>query len=102
MQKSDCIYHGCFTKNRDGSNRLIEKTKGCLFPTNNPFWKYPQDIPNGVRTQSQEKKNQNLVEKGEYNRYFRQKNQCNIRRWLEADESEVRLLKQSDKFYVVR
>ena len=100
MQKSDCIYHGCFTKNRDGSNRLIEKNKGCLFPTNNPFWKYSQDIPNGVRTQSQEK-NQNLVEKGEYNRYFRQKNQYNIRRWLEAEESEVRLLKQSDKFYVV-
>ena len=90
MQESDCICHGCFTKDRDGSNRLIEKNKGCLFPTNNPFWKYSQDIPNGVRTQSHEK-NQNLVEKGEYNRYFRQKNQCNIRRWLEADESEVRL-----------
>lgn len=56
MQKSDCIYHGCFTKNRDGSNRLIVKNNGHLFPTNNPFWKYPQDIPNGVRTQSQEKK----------------------------------------------
>ena len=96
MQESDCICHACFTKDRDGSNRLIEKNKGCLFPTNNPFWKYSQDIPNGVRTQSQEK-NQNLVEKGEYNRYFRQKNQCNIRRWLEADESEVRLRSQMQK-----
>ena len=28
-------------------------------------------------------------------------NQDNIRRWLEADESELCLLKESDKFYVV-
>ena len=45
-----------------------------MFPANNPFWKYPQDIPNGVRTRSQEK-NQKLVEKREYNRYFRKSGQ---------------------------
>ena len=37
MEKSDCIYHGCFTKNRDGTNRIIEKNKACLIPTNNSF-----------------------------------------------------------------
>ena len=55
MQKSDRIYHGCFTKNQDDTKRLIKKNRGCLSPTNKPFWKYPQDIPSGVETRSQEK-----------------------------------------------
>ena len=37
IQKSEQIFHRCFTKNRDGSNRLIEKGKTCITPTNNPF-----------------------------------------------------------------
>ena len=69
--------------------------------TNNPFWKYPEDTPSSVETQSQEK-NLKLAKKGEYNRYFKQKNRDNIRRWLEAEESEVHLLKESDEFYIVR
>ena len=69
--------------------------------TNNPFWKYPEDAPSSVKTQSQEK-NLKLAKKGEYNRYFKQKNRDNIRRWLEAEESEVHLLKESDEFYIVR
>ena len=32
MQKSDCMYYRCFTKNRDGSNRLIEKV-ACFLQT---------------------------------------------------------------------
>ena len=32
MQKIDYIQHGCFTKNRDGSNRLIEKV-ACFLQT---------------------------------------------------------------------
>ena len=55
MQKSDHIYHGCFTKNQDGTNRLIEKNKRCLFPTNKTFWKYAGHIMCGVETRSQEK-----------------------------------------------
>ena len=101
MEKSYRIYHGYFTKNRDGSNRIIEKNKACLIPTNNPFWNYPENTPSSAKTRSQEK-NKKLVKKGEYNRYFKQKNRDNIRRWLEADESEVRLLKESDEFYIVR
>ena len=80
--------------------RLIEKNRGCLCPTNKPFWKYPQDIPSSVETRSQEK-NKKLAKKRDYNRYFRQVNWDNIQRWLEADESEVRYLKESDEFYVV-
>ena len=30
MEKSDCIYRGCFTKNRDGTNRIIEKKQSLL------------------------------------------------------------------------
>ena len=101
MQKSDRIYHGCFTKNQDGTNCLIEKNKGCLIPTNNPFWKYPKDISVGVKTRSQEK-NRKLVKIRDCDRYFRQVNRGNIWRWLEAAESEVWCLKESDKFYVVR
>ena len=60
MEKSDRIFHGGFTKNRDGTNRIIEKGKICLFPTNNPLWKYPEDTSSRVKTRSQEK-NQKLV-----------------------------------------
>ena len=73
MKKGDQIYHGCFTKNRDGTNRITEKHKACLIPTNNPFSKYSEDTPSGVKTRSQEKIDK-LVKKGEYNRYFKQKN----------------------------
>ena len=55
MEKSDRIYHCCFTKNRDGTNQIIEKNKAILIPTNNPFWNYPEGTPRGVKTQSQEK-----------------------------------------------
>ena len=56
IQKIERIYRGCFSKNRDGTNKLIEKGKICITPTNNPLWKYPEDIPSGVETRSQEKK----------------------------------------------
>ena len=55
IQKTERIFHGCFTKNRDGTNRLIEKGKACITPTSNPFWKYPEDVHSGVRTRLQEK-----------------------------------------------
>ena len=60
IQKSEQIYHGCFTKNRDGTNKLIEKGKACITPTNNPFWKYPEDVHSGVRTYLQEKNQKKL------------------------------------------
>ena len=98
IQKSERIYRGCFSKNRDGTNKLIEKGKICITPTNNPLWKYPEDIPSGVKTRSQEK-NQKKVTNTLCDKYLKQKN---IQRWLEADDSEVVILKESDEFYVVR
>ena len=56
MNKIEKIFHSCFTKNKDGTNRLIKKGERCLVPTSNPFWKYLEDIEScGVRTRSQEK-----------------------------------------------
>ena len=52
MPKSERIYHGCFTRNADGTNKLLLKGENCLFSTNNPFWKYPEGIPTGVKTRS--------------------------------------------------
>ena len=76
---------------------MIEKGKACLTPTKKPFWKYPY-VPSCVRTRSQEK-NQKKVKIRDYDKYFKQKD---IQRWLEPDDSEVVLLKESDGFYVVQ
>ena len=98
MEKSERIYRGCFTKNRDGTNRLIKKGKACITLTNKPFWKNPEDVFSGVKTRSQEK-NQKKVKTRDYDKHFKQKD---IQRWLEADNSEVVILKESNEFYVVR
>ena len=72
IQKSEQIYHECFTKDRDGTNKLIQKGKACITPTNNPFWKYPEDVHGGVRTRSLEK-NPKKVKSRDYDKYFKQK-----------------------------
>ena len=32
IKKKEKIYQGCFTRNKDGTNKLIEKGKGCICP----------------------------------------------------------------------
>ena len=54
------IYHGCFKKNADGTNRIIANYEKFLLSTSRPFWKYIEDIPIGVNTRSQHKQ-QKLV-----------------------------------------
>ena len=83
------IYHGCMLKNKDGTNKLIEKGKSCIYRTANPFWKYIEDIPADVKTRSQAKK-QKKVKKSDFDKYFKQKD---IKRWLEAPNSEEVVLK---------
>ena len=82
MDKKNKVFHGCFTKNKDGKNCTIGRGEQCLTPTSRPFWKYPEDISSCVRTRSQEKKK---VTKREFSKYFKEKD---IQRWLEADDSE--------------
>ena len=49
------VFHGCCNKSKDGTNKIIEKDKGCINPTSYPFWKRPWDVPHGIRTRSKEK-----------------------------------------------
>lgn len=86
LEKSIQFFHGCFRKNLNGTNRIIEKGKQCLTPTPYPFWKQIEDIPNGIRTRSQEQK-QNIAKRGQFNRCMRQKGRENVKTWLEADDS---------------
>ena len=67
------IYHGCFRKNADGTSRIIANKEACLVPSSLPFWKYIEDIPGGVRTRSQYKKQQ-LATRRQFGNYFRKKN----------------------------
>ena len=50
------VFHGCFNKNRDGTNRVIAPGETCKAPTSEPFWKYPEDVITSVRTRSGEQK----------------------------------------------
>ena len=63
------VYHGCFKRNIDGTNRLIKKGDVCSRPTNIQFWMSTQDIINSVKTRSQER-NQKDVKKVEFDEYF--------------------------------
>ena len=92
------IYHGCFRKNADGTNRIIANNENCLISTSRAFWKYIEDISAGVKTRSQYKR-QKLVDRITFDIYFRNKNKEDIEKWLTAPYSEVRILKGSNYIY---
>ena len=72
-----------------------------MTPTSYPFWKrIPDTSTSTIRTRSKEQK-QKIASRGEYNRYLRRNGRDNIKRWLEADDSDVYLMKESDTFFVV-
>ena len=93
-------FHGCMRKNKDGSNRIIEKDRWCLWPTTIPFWKKTKEVLFKIRTRSQEH-SQELIKKSDFDRYCRRRGRENIKRWLEADDSELYFIKESDRFFVV-
>ena len=39
-------------KNENGANNTISGTDKCIMPTDKCMWKYPSDVPNGVKTRS--------------------------------------------------
>ena len=47
------IYHGCFKKNADGTNKFICPGDKRPTPTAQCFWKDPNNVRSGVRTRSQ-------------------------------------------------
>ena len=93
-------FHGCMRKNKDGSNRIIEKGKECLCPTTSPFWKKAVEVSFKVSIRSQENKKE-LVKRADFNHYCRQRGREYIRRWLEADNQDVYFLKESDTSFVI-
>ena len=66
------IYHGCMTKNADGTNKLIGPGEKCVTPTGQCFWKDPQDVRSGVKTCSQSIK-QPTMSTEDYDYYFQNK-----------------------------
>ena len=80
------IYHGCMTKNANGTNKIIGPAEKCLVPTDKCFWKDPQDIKNcGVKTRSHIMK-EPTVSIQAYRNYFEQKEW--IDHWVLGPTSE--------------
>ena len=94
-------FHGCLRKIKDGTNRIITKKFCCFCPITNPFWKKTVDVGFKVRTRSQELK-QELVKRQDFNRYCRKRGREDIKRWLEADDSDIYYMKESDRLFVLR
>ena len=90
------IYHGCFTKNADGTKKLIGPGEKCLTPTAQCFWKDPKDVRSGVKTRSQSV-NQPTVSTEDYKYYFLKK-QC-IEQWISGIEKYT--TKALDWFFIV-
>ena len=90
------IYHGCFTKNADGTNKLIGQGEKCLTPTAQCFWKDPKDVCSGVKTRSQSA-NQPTVNTEDYKYYFLKKQ--HIDQWILGTEKYT--MKASDQFFIV-
>ena len=42
------MYHGCGNSYLDGTNMFIKTGRKCLLPTNEPFWKNPNDTCNKI------------------------------------------------------
>ena len=44
--------HGCMRKIADGTSKIISGTEKCIMPIDKCMWKYPSDVPNGVKMRS--------------------------------------------------
>ena len=80
------VYHDCFTKNVDGTNKIIGPGEKCLIPTAQCFWKDPEDVRSGVKTRNQ-LKNQPTVSMEDYQYYFQKKQR--IQRWISNTENST-------------
>ena len=81
------VFHGCTNKNNDGTNRVIEKNHICFWLTSQPYWKRVRDVDFGVRTLSQELK-QEKVKWQDFKRYCRFREREDIRTWLEREKEQ--------------
>ena len=44
--------HGCMLKIADGTSKIISGTEKCIMPIDKCMWKYPSDVPNGMKMRS--------------------------------------------------
>ena len=70
-------------KNADGTNKIISATEKYIMPTNKCMWKYPSDVPNGVKTRSKAN-NEPTAGYEEVEKYFATK--YFIHRWVMGKE----------------
>ena len=69
------IYHGCFTKNADGTNKIILAGERCLYSTAKTFWKFLEDIEIVVvKVRSQTKREQQRLTKTNSMNIFKTRN----------------------------
>ena len=92
----ELIYHSCFRKNADGTNKLIGPGEKYLTPTTQCFCKDPKDVRSGVKTHSQSA-NQAIVSTEDYEYYFQKKQR--IEQWISGTEKYT--TKASDRFFIV-
>ena len=75
--------HGCGNCYVDGTNKLEEANKKCFLPTNNPFWKRPEDSNNEIakstRNQLKWKSHANRSYCRKYFNYLNRINQKNYK-----------------------
>ena len=90
------IYHGCFTKNADSTNKLIGPGEKCLTLTAQCFWKDPKDVHSGVKTCSRWT-NQPTVSTQDYEYYFEKKQLTE--QWISSTEKYT--AKASDQIFIV-
>ena len=87
------IFHGRFIKIADGTNKIIGNNEACLTPSSRPFWKYIEDITDGVRTRSQHKR-QKLATRHKFETYFHKKNEED----MGESDSEKKTMGKSSRF----
>ena len=92
----ELIYHGCFTKNTDGTNKLIGPGEKFLTLTAKCFWKDPKDDRAGVKTRIQSA-NQAIVSTEDYEYYFQKKQR--IKQWISGTKKYT--TKASDQSFIV-
>ena len=93
-------FHSCMQKIRAVQTELLKKGKRVCLLQLVHFGKKAVDVSFKVSTQSRENKKE-LVKRANFNRYCRQRGRNYIKRWLEADDSDVYFLKESDTFFVI-
>ena len=49
-------YHGCWSIYDDSTRQIIGKNMLCRYPTDDPFWKKPEDVDFKIKTRAQKRK----------------------------------------------